>query len=397
MAAVAPRALLQASQHVEHQIVDLSDSDDDAIVVKTTINVSNSLPNVDGPASPKVAQATAEVSRHAADNAPQEQSQSSEDSEDSDSDSLVYDMLFGGEGPDEDDYVGDMCTPEESDHYKSRLHEIGIEPFVEETIVPGKITAKKLLTAFGIRPSPILEGLPDTRYFRLLGKVLIEEISRRRKLPHYNTIDDVVTLLQRSSKIIVITGAGISTNLGIPDFRSPDSGFYSQMKKKGFQSPEDIFDLWVFDEDPSLFYEFSGATFAPPGKTSPTHAFIALLQERAKLLTNYTQNIDNIESSAGIEPGRLVQCHGSWATATCRKCGHQVDGTEILAAVRAKQIAYCKKCVQNVELRPPILKRKRGPDDGRRSSKHRRRYFEDDDSSDEGQYDIPQPGVMKVM
>lgn len=49
---------------------------------------------------------------------------------------------------------------------------------------------------------------------------------------------------------MVITGAGISTNLGIPDFRSKDTGFYAQLKEQGFDDPQQVFDINLFDEDP---------------------------------------------------------------------------------------------------------------------------------------------------
>lgn len=145
----------------------------------------------------------------------------------------------------------------------------------------------------------------------------------------------------------------------------------------------------------SVFYENSGATFAAPGKTSPTHDFIALLHKKGKLLTNYTQNIDNIEASAGVPPENLIQCHGSWANATCLQCGHKVPGEEILGAVRAKRVAYCRLCPEGITEQANLRKRKRMTDDHRGSAKNRRRSY-DDDSSDNGQYDIPQPGVMKV-
>lgn len=50
---------------------------------------------------------------------------------------------------------------------------------------------------------------------------------------------------------MVITGAGISTSLGIPDFRSKNTGFYSKLLARGFDSPEDVFDIGNFDEDPT--------------------------------------------------------------------------------------------------------------------------------------------------
>jgi NAD-dependent histone deacetylase SIR2 len=53
---------------------------------------------------------------------------------------------------------------------------------------------------------------------------------------------------------MVITGAGISTSLGIPDFRSRNTGFYSQLLARGFESPEDVFDIHNFDNDPTYAF-----------------------------------------------------------------------------------------------------------------------------------------------
>ena len=244
---------------------------------------------------------------------------------------------------------------------------------------------RKMVTIFGIRPD-----LPysETWYCRALGLAVQRELRKRWKLPQYNTIDDAVSLLQSSKNIMVITGAGISTSLGIPDFRSKNSGFYSQLLARGFESPEDIFDINNFDDDPTHFYTLAKEILPVTDRCSPTHAFIKLLQDKQKLLTNYTQNIDNIEAYAGIAPDRLIQCHGSWAKATCRKCQHTVPGDEIFGDVQAQRVSRCKVCMENLTGKP--RKRKRTSNG---ASKSRKSSYED--SEDDGQYDIPEPGVMK--
>lgn len=105
--------------------------------------------------------------------------------------------------------VPGACTFEEAASFRRRLHAIGKAAFVEETIAKETITAKKLCTAFGIMPSPFLEGAPDKAYHPLLAIGISREYSRRPKLPEYNTIDDAVELLKKSKKIIVLTGAGV--------------------------------------------------------------------------------------------------------------------------------------------------------------------------------------------
>lgn len=154
--------------------------------------------------------------------------------------------------------------------------------------------------------------------------------------------------------------------------------------------------LLVFEADTllSIFYTFAGQTFPDVGRSTPTHAFIRLLQDKGKLLTNYTQNIDNIEGNAGIRPDKLIQCHGSWATATCRKCSYQVAGHELLKDLRANRVTKCERCVQTLRDDRSSLKRKRSAN---LTSKSKPRKDFEDDSDDDGRYDIPEPGVMKVF
>ena len=169
------------------------------------------------------------------------------------------------------------------------------------------------------------------------------------------------------------------------------------MREKGFASPEDIFDISTFDEDPTHFFENSGQTLPAPGKTTPTHAFIKMLQDKGKLLTNYTQNIDNIEGNIDLDKEKLVQCHGSWATWTCRKCGFTAPGERFHDAIRERRVAHCPlancRSGDTPNERPRGLKRKRSSHSAAQRKSHR---SSEEDSDSEGRYDIPQQGVMKV-
>jgi len=140
------------------------------------------------------------------------------------------------------------------------------------------------------------------------------------------------------------------------------------------------------------FYSLAGDILPDLHKWTPTHQFIKLLQDQHRLLRNYTQNIDNVEANAGIRPEKLVQCHGSWATATCRKCKYQVPGESIFDDIRAQKISECPKCIDDLRLPKPngSLKRKRSANGTR--GKRKPGSSDDDDVDD----DMPQPGVMKV-
>ncbi|KAJ5362232.1 hypothetical protein N7541_003076 [Penicillium brevicompactum] len=291
-----------------------------------------------------------------------------------------------------DGLVPGACTLEEATTYRQRLHAIGKAAFVEETIVRETVTAKKLCTAFGIVPPAFLDGAPDEAYHSLLAIAISREFSRRPKLPQYNTIDDAVRLLRESRNIIVLTGAGISTSLGIPDFRSKDTGLYSKLEHLGLSDPQEVFDIQVFREDPSIFFSIAKDILPTEKKWSPTHGFIRLLQDKGKLLTNYTQNIDNIEGNAGVLPEKMVQCHGSFATATCVKCQFKVNGDAIFGEIKEGNIPECSACKERIAeeaLQPQGLKRKRSSNGQQKDRKV------PDDSSDEDDYEIPTPGVMK--
>ncbi|EON61179.1 hypothetical protein W97_00391 [Coniosporium apollinis CBS 100218] len=300
----------------------------------------------------------------------------------------MYEELYEEIDPDDYEPGADVCTPAEAKAYKDRLHEVGANMFVYETITSRKVTAKKLCTAFGVKLPVFYDKLADSHYYPLLGVAIKHEICKRRRLPQYKNIDDAARLLRKSKNIMIIAGAGISTSLGIPDFRSKNSGFYSKLQDHGFDDPEQVFDIENFDEDPTIFYSLAGDIIPDLRTWSPTHEFIRLVQEKGKLLTNYTQNIDNLESHAGIKAEKLVQCHGSWATATCRKCKYRVPGEDIFDDVRAQRVAVCKRCVEELKAPRPGMKRKRNPNG---NGKPKKRLSSDDDDSD-GEYDIPQPG-----
>jgi NAD-dependent histone deacetylase SIR2 len=330
---------------------------------------------------------------------PKEDLDDDDDNDDDDGDdgnssvglSLYEEMLDDAEAR---DYIvngdGDACTPEESRTLKQRLHDVGASQFVLETITKGNFTARKLCTAFGVRIPAYMDQLPDEGFYKLLGLAISREASKRLRLPQYKTVDDAARLLRESTNIMVITGAGISTSLGIPDFRSKNTGFYSQLLEMGFHEPEQVFDIHNFDDDPSVFYKLAGDILPDLKKWTPTHEFIRLLQDKNKLLTNYTQNIDNVEAHAGIRKDRLIQCHGSWATATCRKCKYHMPGEAIFEDVRRKKPKECPRCVEEIANQKPGMKRKRSSN----GSKKRRGPGNNDSDSD-GAYDIPQPGIMK--
>ncbi|KAK3051591.1 NAD-dependent histone deacetylase sir2 [Extremus antarcticus] len=308
---------------------------------------------------------------------------------DDDNQSLIDDMLdtaelepYSNDTPDNDDCLDARIVS----GLHARLRKVGPEAFVDEFLTKASIPPVLLGTAFGLHPQ-IWEIYGEKFYVDLLVKAIVRACYKRQKLVQYNTINDAAALLRDRKNIMVITGAGISTSLGIPDFRSKETGFYSKLVEMGINEPEIVFDIEEFDLDPRTFYTLAADILPDLKHYSPTHAFIRLLQDKGKLQTNYTQNIDNLEELAGIEKERLIQCHGSFAGATCRKCKHKVPGADIFADIRAKRVSYCKPCklqIAAAQAAPKPKKRKPMP--------QRRHSSSSDDDMDD---DIPQPGVMK--
>ncbi|KAG5929155.1 hypothetical protein E4U42_006979 [Claviceps africana] len=303
----------------------------------------------------------------------------------------------------------DVCSPEEAIRLRRELREQGPAVFCQRTVDCGRYTAKKLLTAFTIKPPAFLDGQPDEAYFHLLSLAISRELSKRIKLSSHNTVDDAVRLLARCNNIIVITGAGISTSLGIPDFRSKGTGLYSKLEHLGLSDPQEVFDIDVFKQDPTIFYSVAKDIIPATDRYTPTHKFIAMLHQRGKLLTNYSQNIDNLEVKAGLPKGKLIQCHGSFGTASCVQCGYRMDGQAIFPDIRAGKIPRCPRCIQSLRAANSSgKKRKRsagGADGGKRRRRQQqqqqqqspRRWSSARDSSDDDDLDddIPQAGVMK--
>ena len=236
------------------------------------------------------------------------------------------------------DLIDHFSQPINSDLLKRDLKTLGPDGFMDEYLKHH--SPKSILVAFGVI-------LPDNfgvdEQIQILRVFLSREYNRRQKLAHVSTFSDVVTLLKTCSRILVIVGAGISTSLGIPDFRSA-GGIYDRLEKYNLSDPQEMFDIDLFRSDPSIFYDFAKELIPDIKGYSKTHAFLRLLQDQERLLRIYSQNIDDIESHAGIERERLVQCHGSFRTASCLMCGNKVQGEIIFPAVRRGEVPRCQVC-----------------------------------------------------
>ncbi|ORY31583.1 DHS-like NAD/FAD-binding domain-containing protein [Naematelia encephala] len=145
-----------------------------------------------------------------------------------------------------------------------------------------------------------------------------------------------------SKKIIILTGAGISTSAGIPDFRSPETGLYHNLQALNLPFPEAVFELGYFKRNPVPFWTLAKELY--PGKHFPTpaHYFFPLLAKHDVLLRVFSQNIDTLETLAGLEREQIVEAHGSFASSHCLSCGKEASGEYVVrSGVRHGQVVKC--------------------------------------------------------
>lgn len=234
--------------------------------------------------------------------------------------------------------------------FRKFIKRFGAARFLEK-FLPADVSGDaiiELLLNLGYVPRnlpPKVNAAHYVKLMKLLELAMKRIVELRPRLENFSTIPDVLNALRSAKKILVITGAGISTSLGIPDFRSSE-GFYSKMASLGLDDPQEVFDIRVFHDNPIIFYSIAHMILPPKDVKAPLHKFLKLLQDKGKLLRNYTQNIDNIEANAGILPEKMVQCHGSLASASCVTCKYQVPGYVLYPALERGELFFCPKCTK---------------------------------------------------
>ncbi|OHS94354.1 NAD-dependent protein deacetylase Sirt2 [Tritrichomonas foetus] len=145
-----------------------------------------------------------------------------------------------------------------------------------------------------------------------------------------------------AKKIIVLSGAGISTAAGIPDFRSPDTGIYDNVQKYNLPSPESLFEINFFRDNPKPFFDFSKEFLKCDYKPTPAHFLSSLFQQKGILKRVYTQNIDSLDRKVGISDELLIEAHGHYESAHCLSCKKEYKLNEIKSDLLTGEILYCK-------------------------------------------------------
>ena len=150
------------------------------------------------------------------------------------------------------------------------------------------------------------------------------------------SVERLAEALRQAAPALVLTGAGVSTESGIPDFRSP-TGVWAKL------DPLEYGSIDAFRRDPARVWEFYGGRYRMLSQAEPNaaHHAIAELERRGLVDTVITQNIDLLDERAGSRD--VIEVHGSIRTATCPACGrvHTLDA--VLALVEAG-VPRCLDC-----------------------------------------------------
>mgnify|MGYP000044927626 CR=1 FL=1 len=133
--------------------------------------------------------------------------------------------------------------------------------------------------------------------------------------------------IDESRRIVFFGGAGVSTESGIPDFRSQDGLYHQQFA----YPPEEILSHTFFARHPEEFYRFYRAKMLPlDAQPNDAHRFLAQLEAGGRLTAVITQNIDGLHQAAGSK--EVLELHGSVHRNYCMKCGKSYDAEYMLHA-----------------------------------------------------------------
>jgi NAD-dependent deacetylase len=161
-------------------------------------------------------------------------------------------------------------------------------------------------------------------------------------------IDFVADLFRQSKHAVALTGAGLSTSSGIPDFRSTGTGLWSR------DEPMEVASLSTFRTAPELFYKWFRplASQIYNASPNPAHISLAKLEGAGRIHSIITQNIDMLHQKAGSQT--VIEMHGTMQTLTCTQCYHKVEAALHLDVfVATGEIPRCPKC-GNV-LKPDVI------------------------------------------
>lgn len=154
-----------------------------------------------------------------------------------------------------------------------------------------------------------------------------------------SAIQSAAEIIRKSKRGVVLSGAGISTPSGIPDFRSPQTGLWSKLE------PLEVASTLSFRYDPQRFFEWLRplATRILTAEPNAAHLAVSHLQQMGYVQTIITQNIDGLHQKAGSK--NVVEVHGTFETMTCVECYTKVSSRPYIQPyLEQGTIPRCPSC-----------------------------------------------------
>src|SRR5436189_3414163 len=154
-----------------------------------------------------------------------------------------------------------------------------------------------------------------------------------------DNLTTLITLLRNAHRILIFTGAGISTSSGIPDFRGPQ-GVWKKRQPVFYHDFMNSAGARVEHWD----YKLEAWEAFRDARPNATHDAIVQLERAGKVLMVVTQNIDGLHSRAGTTPSRLVELHGTNSSVECQSCGQRSDPElhfEFFRTTRKPPVCVC--------------------------------------------------------
>jgi NAD-dependent deacetylase len=153
-------------------------------------------------------------------------------------------------------------------------------------------------------------------------------------------VDKVAALILESSRVVVFTGAGISTESGIPDFRSP-GGIWTKFDPDDFTIQKFMSSEKTRRMQWQMMAEGGLLKDAEPNQA---HHAVAELEKLGKLTCVITQNIDNLHQKAGSSPDKVFELHGNMKFVRCMSCDRRFPVEDILQRLDKEEIPDCQFC-----------------------------------------------------
>ncbi len=153
-------------------------------------------------------------------------------------------------------------------------------------------------------------------------------------------VDKVAALILESSRVVVFTGAGISTESGIPDFRSPD-GIWTKFDPDNFTIQKFMSNEKTRRMQWQMMAEGGLLKDAEPNQA---HYAVAEMEQLGRLSCVITQNIDNLHQKAGSSPDKVFELHGNVKFVRCMSCDRRFPVEDILKRLDKEQIPDCQFC-----------------------------------------------------